>query len=226
MPATSSNKKQRQSRKPIQARAETTRASIVRAAAQVLSRRGYDGATTNHIAARAGVSIGTLYEYFRDKQQVVAAVLDEHLSQGEALLAARVASFPNEALSGPIEVMLGFFVDGIVDFHKHDPQLHRVLSSEVPHTRALRARVTALEDRIIERMTLLFRLHPETRATDLSVVARVCVQVVDALTHRWIVDGSGAPVAAQRLSQELVRLLAAYLRAGVSVSASGVAPVR
>jgi AcrR family transcriptional regulator len=216
MPTAPARPKKRRNRKPIQTRAETTRLAIIRAAAQVLSRRGYAGATTNHIAERAGVSIGTLYEYFRNKEQIVGAVLDEHLSQGEALLAARSASLPPDALSGPIEVILRFFVDGIVDFHKHDPQLHRVLSSEVPHTKSRSARITQLEERIIERMTLLFSLHPETSATDLTIVTRICVQIVDALTHRWIVDEAGTPLTPEQLSQQLVTLLAAYLRSCTS----------
>jgi len=196
----------------VQARAEATRAAILVAAAQVLSRRGYDGTTTNHVASRAGVSIGTLYEYFRNKEQLVAAVMDAHLTEGEALVAAKAESLPPDLLSRPLEELVAFVVHAIVELHRHDPALHRVLSSEVPRDRRVVARVTSLEQRIVERVAILLRLHPEVRAEDVPLAARLCVDAVDALTHRWIIDGDGTPLPAERLEDELVTMLVAYLK--------------
>ncbi|NQE92403.1 TetR/AcrR family transcriptional regulator [Nocardia terpenica] len=62
-------------RRPVQARALETREQIVEATAQVLAREGYDGLTTNAVAARAGVGVGTLYRYFVDKDDLFSAVL-------------------------------------------------------------------------------------------------------------------------------------------------------
>ena len=50
--------------------------AIIEAAAQVLERRGYQGATTNRIAERAGVSVGTLYQYFNNKDEIFNALIE------------------------------------------------------------------------------------------------------------------------------------------------------
>ncbi|MEP5567581.1 MAG: TetR/AcrR family transcriptional regulator [Halioglobus sp.] len=63
-------------RKPSQARSRRAVASIIEAAAQVLERWGYQGATTNRIAERAGVSVGTLYQYFNNKDEIFNALIE------------------------------------------------------------------------------------------------------------------------------------------------------
>jgi len=90
-----------QRRRPRQARARFTRDSIVEAAAELLRRS--ESLTTNSIAERAGVSIGTLYQYFPDKNAILVAVArremaDDLASPYRALLAALIASI--ESLLG------------------------------------------------------------------------------------------------------------------------------
>ncbi len=80
-------------RKPSQARSRRAVESIIEAAAQVLERRGYQGATTNRIAERAGVSVGTLYQYFNNKDEIFNALIEkETTSFLEAI---------EESISGP-----------------------------------------------------------------------------------------------------------------------------
>jgi AcrR family transcriptional regulator len=92
---------------PRQPRAQVTRDAIIEAAAHLLSTHGWDASTTNHIAARAGVSIGSLYKYFPNKPSIlaevarrriagevagVAATLDAHADAPDRMPAAMVAS--------------------------------------------------------------------------------------------------------------------------------------
>ncbi len=65
-------------RAPKQDRAAATIDAILAAAFQLLERDGLKKLTTNHIAARAGVSIGTIYQYFRDKDDILAALAERH----------------------------------------------------------------------------------------------------------------------------------------------------
>jgi AcrR family transcriptional regulator len=76
---------------PRQARSEATIAAIVEAAAQILEREGEDAATTARIAERAGVSIGTLYQYFADRDAVLAAVIRRDRETVSAEIARRIA---------------------------------------------------------------------------------------------------------------------------------------
>lgn len=86
-----------QRRRPRQARSRATYDSILEALAQVLARDGAQGLTTNRVAERAGVSIGTLYQYFPDKAAIVLAAARRELaapgflSQPKALMEALVA---------------------------------------------------------------------------------------------------------------------------------------
>jgi AcrR family transcriptional regulator len=78
-----------QRRRPKQARSRATWEAIVEAAAQILERRGAEALTTNAVAERAGVSIGTLYQYFPDKQAILAAAARRELGEGSAAAPSR-----------------------------------------------------------------------------------------------------------------------------------------
>lgn len=80
-------------RKPSQARSRRAVEAIIQASAQVLELRGYQGATTNRIAERAGVSVGTLYQYFTNKDEIFNALIER-----EAAVFLRAIE---ESISGP-----------------------------------------------------------------------------------------------------------------------------
>ncbi|HMH69059.1 MAG TPA: TetR/AcrR family transcriptional regulator, partial [Pinirhizobacter sp.] len=67
-------------KKPLQARSAITVAAIGEAAIEVLLAEGIERTTTTRVAARAGVSVGSLYQYFPDKHSLLAAVLAQHLT--------------------------------------------------------------------------------------------------------------------------------------------------
>jgi len=89
-----------QRRMPRQARAQATVDSILEAAAQVLQRAGHDGFNTNAVAQRAGVSIGTLYQYFPGKDAILVAVARREMAASnmplqKTLMAALVRALEN-----------------------------------------------------------------------------------------------------------------------------------
>lgn len=77
-------------RQPRQARALATRAAIFEATAQILESEGEAGFNTNRVAERAGVSIGTLYQYFSSKQAILAAMAREENARKGEVLAAQI----------------------------------------------------------------------------------------------------------------------------------------
>ena len=68
-------------KQPSQGRSRFTIRQIVEAAARVFEERGYAGATTNRIAERAGVSIGSLYQYFPNKESILVVLLEQHTQE-------------------------------------------------------------------------------------------------------------------------------------------------
>src|SRR5499426_3261403 len=111
-----------------QARSRATVDALVEATARILVREGFDRASTNRIAEVAGVSIGSLYQYFPSKEALVAAVIDRHtqeLSQVTRNAMVRMAA-------RPIEVAAREFVSVAIDAHRVDPRLHAVLTEQIP----------------------------------------------------------------------------------------------
>lgn len=82
-------------RKPRQERAEGTVDAILEAAFQFLEADGVEALTTNHVAARAGVSIGTLYQYFASKQDILAALAQRRAAAVRDYIAETIIAEPH-----------------------------------------------------------------------------------------------------------------------------------
>jgi AcrR family transcriptional regulator len=218
-PRTATKPKLGPRRRPSQARGRDTVAVLLTATARVLVRRGWAGTTTNHIAEAAGVSVGTLYEYFPGKDAMVHALVERHLARAEAELGAVIAALAGNLGVLRLETLARAMVDVMVGLHAEAPRLHRVLFEEVPHGPAVRRRVRALEDRSAVALAAALAAIPGVTVRDRDVAARLVVDMLEALTHRWVTDTSQAGQAAQaslpptRLADELVRMIVAYLGA-------------
>ena len=98
---------------PRQMRAEETVAAILEGAAQILEAGGLAAFTTNAVAARAGVSIGTLYQYFADKQAILRAIAERELKATLARVAIAMgkggAAAPEERVRAIVRAMIGAF---------------------------------------------------------------------------------------------------------------------
>jgi AcrR family transcriptional regulator len=93
-------------RKPRQARATETVAAIVEAAAQILEKGGLSGFTTNAVAERAGVSIGTLYQYFADKNALLMALAREEMEKALGEVARALQGEIDPTVEGRIRAMV------------------------------------------------------------------------------------------------------------------------
>lgn len=196
-------------KKPRQERSQHTMAALLDATARVLMARGWAKTTTNHVAMRAGVSIGTLYEYFPNKEAMATALLERHLEEAESKLAALAASLTLEARS--LEGVVRAIVAAMIELHAASPRLHRLLFEEVPRSAAVSRRVLAMEEAYTQTLaTLLPKLTPLANP---EISARVVVELLEALTHRWIATANGGPLPRSQMQHELERLVLAYLRA-------------
>jgi AcrR family transcriptional regulator len=198
-------------RAPRQTRSKDTVAVILEATTQILIERGSRGLTTNHVAARAGVSIGTLYQYFSNKQDLVMAVVNAHIAEMLELL--RVMVFDTADL--PISVTVRRYVQGMVEAHSVNPELHRAcleqtLSQDPSFLFGIQARAAQLV-----QAYLAMHAHAIQRE-DLAAAAYVLVVSVDTLIHTAMMD-PGAPDLAT-VEVEIVAFILGYL--GVDDTAS------
>lgn len=195
-------------RMPRQERSKATTTAILRAAAQVFARHGYAAGTTNRIAARAGVSIGSLYEYFPNKDAILVALTEEHLREASAVLAGAVAEIRPGAPVGPAAIRR--LVAAMVELHATDPGLHRVLFEEAPLPRRVRRTIAELEDAMIGRVESWIRGDPRIRVPRPRLAASLIVQTVEALTHRMVLHAPEG-VTADELAEEIARVVRGYL---------------
>lgn len=194
-------------KQPRQARSRDTVRVLLRAAAQVFSRRGYAAATTNHIAARAGVSIGSLYEYFPSKDALLLALAEAHILEGEMML-DKVWTEVRE--SNDIGEVVRCFSQAMFALHAQDRALHRLLFEEAPLPSRTRQRVAAIESASTARLEAYLRARPKLTRRDPALAAAVVVQCIEALTHKLVVHGDG-DAANESYVDEMVALVTAYL---------------
>lgn len=182
---------------------------MLQAAVDLFAAEGYARTTTNRIAERAGVSIGSLYQYFPNKDALLTALHERHLAAVEAVLARSLAELAEPAT--PLERGLRGLVEGLVAAHDADPKLTRAVSFELPQVPRLDVALRKHERARLEQVEALLRGRPDVRAGDRAVMARVLGQTTEALT-RWLVHERPAEVDRATACEEIVRLLAGYLR--------------
>ncbi len=116
-------------KRPRQRRAQATFEAIIEASARILVELGPERLTTNAIATRAGVSVGSLYQYFPNRDAIVRALLERELTRAESL---RPALIDEEAR--PLRERVRAIIDWHFDLHAADPALANSVRSLVQAT--------------------------------------------------------------------------------------------
>jgi AcrR family transcriptional regulator len=166
-----------------QERSRLTVEALLEATARILMKEGYDRASTNRIADAAGVSIGSLYQYFPSKEALVAAVIDRH-TQGMMQV---VRDALVKVAMRPIEEAARELVRVMIDAHRVDPKLHRVLVEQVPRVGRL-DNIQAIDREAYALVRAYLEAHrDELGIADTDMAAFVCVTTVEALTHAAVV---------------------------------------
>jgi AcrR family transcriptional regulator len=193
-----------------QDRSRATVDALVEATARILVREGFDKASTNHIAAKAGVSVGSLYQYFPGKEALVAAVMERHNQE----LMQVVRGTLTEVASLPMERAVRRLVAVAIQAHRIDPKLHRVLAEQIPRTGKLENIETFNRENYALFRTYLDAHRHEIRPVDLGLAAFVCVTSIEALTHTAVLHHSDSfsDEAFAALVDEATRLVVRYLQ--------------
>ena len=204
---------------PRQGRSQATVQAILDATARILVAGGYDRASTNRIALAAGVSIGSLYQYFPSKEALVASLVERHIDQMTAVIHKKLAELEHADITTAAREIVG----AMLDAHLVDPKLHKVLMEQVPRTGRLE-KVLGVEQQIeaLVKMYLYARAAKgEIRCKNLDVAAFVLCNTVEGVTHAAMLQhtvrsaGANALAALPRdaLVAELSDMLVRYVKA-------------
>ncbi|MCP9620544.1 TetR/AcrR family transcriptional regulator [Nocardia otitidiscaviarum] len=192
---------------PRQERSRAMVRRIVDAGEAVLVQHGYDGASTNRIAATAGISPGSLYQYFPDKDAIVSAVIERYT----AAVADRVRAHVVSQLATPPEVGVPEAITVLLDALGDHPELLRAVVEQTPRLTSGTA-VVAFEQQIGElaRVALTLRREQVPADVDFDAAAWLLVRAVEHLTVRYVLDRPPIPRAV--FLTEITRLVLNYFR--------------
>lgn len=191
-----------------QERSRLTVNALLEATARILIREGFDKASTNRIAEVAGVSVGSLYQYFPNKEALVAALIDRHNQEIMQVVRSELA----EAITRPMPQAVRKLVAVAVKAHRIDPKLHRVLAEQIPRVGRLERVETFNRQNYALFRAYLESRRDEIRAVDLELAAFVCVTSIEALTHSAVLHQKiVSDQAMEALVDETARLVVGYL---------------
>ncbi len=192
-------------RAPRQERSRQTVEVVLDAVERVLRHEGVDAITTNRIADAAGVSIGSVYQYFPDKRSIFTALHQRHVYQVSQLIERTVA----EHAASSLEQFTCALVETLMDSHDLEPGLHETVSEVVPESaQGFRRALQATFERVIS---------PLEQGSRSQQMLLVLPYVVEALVHGGMAQRSPT-LSLHDVKQEAVRAVRAYLGAGQVVS--------
>lgn len=195
---------------PGQERSRKTVDAILEATSRILVEEGYQAATTTRVAEIAGVSIGSLYQYFPSREALVAAIVDRHVAQILELLAQTTVVAEAQSLEETVRA----FVKTVLAVHAVDPKLHAVITQNFSRVEGLE-KVLALTKtaRGLVR-SMLASKRDEVRPQRLDLAAFVLVHAVQGVVSACELDQDGPHFADEALADELTTLVIKYLEIG------------
>jgi AcrR family transcriptional regulator len=192
-------------RTPRQARAQATRDAIIEAAAHIIASRGLAAFNTNAVAERAGVSIGSLYQYFPNKDALMVALVKQQQTRQLDTLKAAVFAVKGSDL----ETVVRALIKAAMRHHRDDS----LLASAIDHEEA-RLPIDNLLDAYLDRSgALVAELIPqfagEMRPIEPERLVRTLPAIVRAVTDAW---ANLSPPQLDIAEEEAVRVVMGYLR--------------
>jgi AcrR family transcriptional regulator len=195
---------------PVQTRAAVTVEAISEATIQVLLEQGVSRLTTTRVAERAGVSVGTLYQYYPNKQSLLFAVLADHFEH----VAVAVEGACDEARQKPLAEMISTVVEAFID-----AKMARTDVSLALYQIAADVGGPALVKRMGQRLRKALAAALQTAPDVASPPDAFAVEMMYAAmagTTRHVLEAGAAPAMIRSLRQHLVVLCQSYMAAHVA----------
>jgi AcrR family transcriptional regulator len=191
---------------PQQDRSRMTVEAILEATTHILTEEGYEKANTNRIAERAGISIGSLYQYFPNKESLMAALMERHSDE----IAELVESKLKDLFDAPLETAIPELVKAVIAAHAINPRLHQVLNEEIPRSERLQQMQKA-DERIARLLkAYLLRWSDYIHFQNLEMTVFILSRTVESLCHSAVIEHPDF-VSNNRFEEEVSNLLLLYL---------------
>jgi AcrR family transcriptional regulator len=163
---------------PSQERSRRTVNRILDAATRIFHEQGYTDATTNDIADEADVSVGSLYQYFPNKDALLVALTQRHIATTTTDLTNLLLDLPRDS---DIETTFRTVVDFLVSQHDLD-DLHLLVMHQAPRTHDINLALEHAKSHLVE-LTSQILSNEITDSRKQGLVARMVVATIDAAVH-------------------------------------------
>lgn len=191
---------------PSQSRAQDTVQVICTAARAILEEKGLEGLTTNHIAHRAGVSIGSLYQYFPSKEAIVGAVIERRAAETKRELLELTQDLPKTDLPAVVRAITAWYVER----YRRDRKLYRALLPEIEQVRRYDY-VRETTGRIAELIALGLEGRPGlTEVPDAKLAGQLIATAAEGILGRAVMAGDDV-LDHPRLPEEVAVMMIGYL---------------
>jgi AcrR family transcriptional regulator len=194
-------------RTPKQERAQQTVEAVLDAVARLVKRGGVEGLTTNRIAATAGVSIGSLYQYFPDKRAILVAVRDRHVEEMARLVERKLL----EQAAQPLDQLMRALLEAMVAAHAAEPALYELLLTQLPQEPQGAHEIEARLRKAL-RHALSARGDEIGPSIDLDRLLFVLTHMLESLAHNVVLRRPPS-LSLPDATEEAVRAVLGYLRA-------------
>ncbi|GAB2861043.1 TetR/AcrR family transcriptional regulator [Pseudoduganella ginsengisoli] len=190
---------------PQQARSRNTVDVILEATARVFAQHGYAGTNTNLIAEKAGISVGSLYQYFPHKDALIAALHQRHAEQVQQAIETVLAQPVEPTLAGHI----GAMVRALLAAHLLEPALHKMLEQQFPYFDAPQSE-NETDLSIFKRVrTLLDDWRADIVPRDLDLATWVILRIMQSMVHAAVIDAP--PFATSDIEVAIIDAVMGYL---------------
>lgn len=207
-------------KQPTQARSRATVDVILDAASRVLIQDGYEKLSTNRVAKLAGVSVGSLYQYFPGKRALVGAVLERHVERITAELRKEPAKLERLTVEGRIRRL----TEWMIESHRKDPELHRIIVQELPRQGLGSQLIADGFERAIANTALFLATHADELAPrNHELSAFIVVHTIESLTKAAL--ARDPKMLGPELIAEITSLLTRYLTPGAACTSADEAPI-
>jgi AcrR family transcriptional regulator len=189
-------------REPKQRRSRETVEAVLEAVQRVVKRHGAEAITTNRIAEAAGVSIGSLYQYFPDKQAIFTALYDRHVDDVRQVIQRTTA----DCTSVSLEDFTRELVEGLAIVHTESAELHEIVSAAVPAgAQGFKSALQASFEQVISGA------EQDRYSTDQAQrMLFVLPHMVEALVH-GVADQNRGGISRHAAKDEAIRTVLIYL---------------
>ncbi|GLS24411.1 TetR/AcrR family transcriptional regulator [Marinibactrum halimedae] len=194
-------------KQPLQKRSVFLVNSIKEAATRILKEKGLEGFNTNVVAEYAGVSIGSLYQYFDCKETLIAEIKREHFAQ----LRGFFREAQENLVTNDLKELVDAFIEASVKGHQVDPILHKVLSQDLVDF-GLKEKDNPDGSILSNVKAALLAYQNQLRPNlDITTAAELVYYLVEKTVHEAIINEQESTKQLAIIS-ELKKVVLSYLR--------------